>query len=453
MKISIFGSGYVGLTTAACLAEAGNHVVCVDVVEEKVEALRRGEIPIYEPGLEEFVVGNAEAGRLRFTTDIAEGVEHGEFLFIAVGTPSADDGSADLSQVRAVARDVGRLMTGHRLVINKSTVPVGTADMVRSVIRGELERRGENLTFDVISNPEFLKEGSAVNDFMKPDRIIVGTDDPDSAARMKALFAPFNRNHDRTLFMSVRSAELAKYAANCMLATRISFMNEMAAIAEKLGADIEEVRRGIGSDPRIGYAFLYAGAGYGGSCLPKDVRALRHTAREAGYEPGLLDAVDGINERQKHWLFERLDEHFQGNLKGRRLALWGLAFKPNTNDLREAPSLGLIRKLLEAGASVQAHDPEAMPDARRHFGELDGLAYAEDPYDALEGADALVLVTEWRSFWSPDFRRIRSALKEPVIFDGRNVYDPAVLQRHGFEHYAVGRPHLPRTKSAKAKSA
>lgn len=449
MKVSVFGSGYVGLTTAACLAEAGNHVVCVDVDEAKVDALRRGEVSIYEPGLAEMVTGNAEAGRLVFTTDVAQGVSHGEFQFIAVGTPSTGDGGADLSQVFTVARDMGRLMEDHRLVIHKSTVPVGTADRVRSIISSELEKRGKDVSFDVISNPEFLKEGSAVKDFLKPDRIIIGTDDADSAERMKALFGPFNRNHDRTLVMDVRSAELSKYAANAMLATRISFMNEMAAIAERLGADIEQVRHGIGSDPRIGYAFLYAGAGYGGSCLPKDVRALRHTARTADYTPAMLDAVDSVNTSQKRWLFERLREHFEGRLRGRTIALWGLAFKPNTNDLREAPAIALVEELLDAGARVRAHDPEAIPEARRHFGDREGIEFDEDAYGVLKGADALALVTEWRSFWSPDFERMREALNEPVIFDGRNVYDPKVLERHGILHYAVGRASRPRHAESK----
>lgn len=454
MNVSVFGSGYVGLTTAACLAEAGNHVVCVDVDEAKVVALRRGEVSIYEPGLEELVTGNAATGRLVFTTDVAEGVAHGEFLFIAVGTPSGDDGGADLTQVFRVAVDIGRLIEDRRLVVHKSTVPVGTADEVRRIIAAELDRRGLEIPFDVISNPEFLKEGSAVKDFLKPDRIIIGTDDADSAERMKALFSPFNRNHDRTLVMDVRSAELSKYAANAMLATRISFMNEMAAVAERLGADIEHVRHGIGSDPRIGYAFLYAGAGYGGSCLPKDVRALRHTARTAGYEPRLMDAVDQVNSRQKAWLYERLLEHFEGRLRGRKIAVWGLAFKPNTNDLREAPSIGLIEALLEAGARVRAHDPEAIPEARRLFGEREGLAFEEDAYMVLDGADALVLVTEWRSFWSPDFKRIRALLKHPVIFDGRNVYDPAALERHGILHYAVGRACRPaRAGEKRSRSA
>lgn len=453
MKIAVFGSGYVGLTTAACLAEAGNHVVCVDVDENKVASLQRGEVHIYEPGLAEMITGNAEAGRLSFTTNASEAVAHGEFQFIAVGTPSSDDGAADLSQVYAVVRDIGRLMEGERLVVHKSTVPVGTADEVRSIIAAELEKRGRDIPFDVISNPEFLKEGSAIKDFLKPDRIIIGTDEPASAERMKALFAPFNRNHDRTLVMDVRSAELSKYAANAMLATRISFMNEMAAIAERLGADIEQVRHGIGSDPRIGYAFLYAGAGYGGSCLPKDVRALRHTAHAAGHDPALLDSVDAINARQKRWLFERLQEHFEGRLRGRTIALWGLAFKPNTNDLREAPALELIEALMESGARVRAHDPEAVPEARRRFGDRQGLSFDEDAYAVLDGADALVLATEWRSFWSPDFERMREALNEPVIFDGRNVYDPAALTRHGFTHYAVGRGVSTTRARSRPKSA
>jgi UDPglucose 6-dehydrogenase len=439
MKVSVFGSGYVGLTTAACLAESGNHVVCMDVDEDKVASLQRAEVSIYEPGLSALVRDNGAAGRLVFTTDPGQAVAHGEFLFIAVGTPSTKDGGADLEQVFTVAGDIGRLMEDHRLVIHKSTVPVGTADQVRSIIDRELEKRGRKISFDVISNPEFLKEGSAVKDFFKPDRIIIGTDNPESAERMRMLFAPFNRNHDRVLVMDVRSAELSKYAANAMLATRISFMNEMASIAERLGADIEQVRHGIGSDPRIGYAFLYAGAGYGGSCLPKDVRALEHTARSADYQPSLLNAVDAINEHQKRWLFERLTTHFEGRLRGRTIAVWGLAFKPNTNDLREAPSLTLIEALLDAGARVRAHDPEAIPEARRYFGEHDGLTFDGDAYAVLDGADALVLVTEWRSFWSPDFKAIRQALSEPVIFDGRNVYDPALLAREGFTHYAVGR--------------
>lgn len=453
MKVSVFGSGYVGLTTAACLAEAGNHVVCVDVDKSRVSSLQRGEVSLYEPGLAEMVAGNTEAGRLSFTTDASDAVAHGEFQFIAVGTPSSDNGAADLSQVYAVARDIGRLMEAGRLVVHKSTVPVGTADRVSAIISAELEKRGRDIPFNVISNPEFLKEGSAVKDFLKPDRIIIGTDDPDSVDRMKMLFAPFNRNHDRTLVMDVRSAELSKYAANAMLATRISFMNEMAAIAERLGADIEQVRHGIGSDPRIGYAFLYAGAGYGGSCLPKDVRALRHTAHSAGHRPELLDAVDAINVRQKRWLFERLRDHFEGRLRGRTIALWGLAFKPNTNDLREAPALELIEELLESGARVRAHDPESVPAARLHYGDREGLTLHEDAYEVLDGADALALVTEWRSFWSPDFGRIRKALKQPVIFDGRNVYDPDTLEHHGFTHYAVGRGVAHARTRARTRSA
>lgn len=453
MKICVFGSGYVGLTTAACLAEAGNHVVCVDVDEAKVASLKRGEVNIYEPGLQALVSDNGAAGRLVFTTDAAHGIAHGEYLFIAVGTPSAPDGGADLEQVFSVARDIGRSMENPRLVIHKSTVPVGTADQVRSIIAGELDRRGRDIPFDVISNPEFLKEGSAVRDFFKPDRIIIGTDNPDSAERMKALFAPFNRNRDRALVMDVRSAELTKYAANAMLATRISFMNEMAAVAERLGADIEQIRHGIGSDPRIGYAFLYAGAGYGGSCLPKDVRALRHTARSAAYEPSVLDAVESVNERQKRWLFECLTSHFEGRLRGRTVALWGLAFKPNTNDLREAPSLPLIEALLESGARVRAHDPEAIPEARRYFGDRDGLTFDSDAYAVLEEADALAVVTEWRSFWSPDFEHMRDALNEPVILDGRNIYDPDVLERYGFTHYGVGRGVSPERYRRQPRSA
>lgn len=452
MKITIFGSGYVGLTTSACLAEAGNDVLCVDVDAIKVEALSRGEVSIYEPGLEDLVQGNLKAGRLRFTTDTAAAVRHGEFQFVAVGTPSSADGGADLSQVDAVAHEIGRGMEEPKLVVHKSTVPVGTADRVRGIIQRELENRGRSLDFDVVSNPEFLKEGSAVKDFMKPDRIIIGSSREDSAEKLKALFAPFNRNHDRVVLMEVRSAELAKYAANAMLATRISFMNELAGIAERLGADIEQVRRGIGSDPRIGYAFLYAGAGYGGSCLPKDVRALRHTAREAGHAPLLLDAVDSVNDAQKRWLFERINEHFDGRLSGRAIALWGLSFKPNTNDIREAPALLLIESLLEAGARVQAHDPEAIPDARRVLGDRSRLAFVDDQYEALDGADALALATEWRSFWSPDFERMRQAMREQVIFDGRNVYDPEALEALRFTHYSVGRTTVRPRKKPSLKS-
>lgn len=453
MKVTVYGSGYVGLTTGACLAEAGNDVLCVDVDDQKVAALSGGRVSIYEPGLEDLVRGNLAAGRLRFTTDTAAGVAHGEFQFIAVGTPPTREGGADLDQVQAVAREIGRHMEVPRLVVHKSTVPVGTTDRVREIIGTELERRGRRLDFDVVSNPEFLKEGSAVKDFMKPDRIIIGTCREESAERLKELFAPFNRNHDRVLVMDARSAELSKYAANAMLATRISFMNELAAIAERMGADIEQVRHGIGSDPRIGYAFLYAGAGYGGSCLPKDVRALRHAAREAGHAPPLLDAVDAVNAAQKRWLFERIRTHFGDDLSGRVFALWGLAFKPNTNDLREAPALALVEELLAAGAEVRAHDPEALREAATHFRGRSHIGFEPDQYRVLEGADALVLVTEWRSFWSPDFRRLREALKAPVIFDGRNVFDPHTLTSLGFTHYSVGRAVARPEQGGAVKSA
>lgn len=452
MKVTVFGSGYVGLTTGACLAEAGNQVLCVDVDDNKLAALRRGEVAIYEPGLEDLVRGNLEAGRLEFTGDMAEAVAHGEFQFIAVGTPSNGDGSADLGQVDAVAREIGSRTDSPRLVVLKSTVPVGTADRVREIVRAELGRRGRGVDFDVLSNPEFLKEGSAVKDFMKPDRIIIGAERADSARRLQSLFTPFLRSHDRTLVMDVRSAELSKYAANAMLAARISFMNEMAAIAERIGADIDQVRRGIGFDPRIGFPFLYAGAGYGGSCLPKDVRALRHMAREAGHEPLLLDAVDAVNAAQKRWLFERIRAHFGDRLEGRRFAVWGLAFKPNTNDLREAPALALVEQLLDAGAEVRVHDPEAVPAARELFRDRSGVGFDEDQYAVLEGADALVVVTEWRSFFSPDFERVRSMLRAPVIFDGRNVYDPEAMAELGFTHYSVGRPTA-RPSSGAVRSA
>lgn len=440
MNITIFGSGYVGLATGACLAEAGNNVLCVDVNDDKVEALRRGEIDIYESGLPSLVQDNAAAGRLRFSTDVKAGVAHGELQFIAVGTPSAAEGNADLEQVWTVARSIGQHMDGFKLIVNKSTVPVGTADRVREVVAGVLRDRGADHDFDVVSNPEFLKEGSAVKDFMKPDRIIVGAQTHASAERMKALYSPFNRNHDRLQVMDIRSAELSKYAANAMLATRISFMNELANIARRVGADIEQVRIGIGSDPRIGYAFLYAGAGYGGSCLPKDVRALRFAAREAGFEPRVLDAVEETNETQKQVLFERIRAELGSDLGARTIAVWGLAFKPNTTDMREAPSIPLIRDLSEAGATVRAFDPEANQAARPLFDNYENVQIEDDAYAILEGADALVLVTEWRSFWSPDFQRMKQAMKSPVIFDGRNIYPPELLSSLGFVHHSIGRP-------------
>ncbi len=440
MKITLFGTGYVGLVTGACLAEVGNEVVCVDIDAEKIRRLQQGEIPIYEPGLEELVRGNAAAERLRFTTDAAEGVAHGLFQFIAVGTPPDEDGSADLQHVLAVAETIARHMDGYRVVVNKSTVPVGTADRVRERIRAVLAERGVEVEFDVVSNPEFLKEGAAVEDFMRPDRIIVGTDNPRTTELLRALYAPFNRNHDRLIAMDIRSAELTKYAANAMLATKISFMNEMANLAERLGADIEQVRIGIGSDPRIGYHFIYPGCGYGGSCFPKDVKALERTAREVGYSARLLQAVEAVNEDQKRVLFGKIRAHFGGELAGRTIALWGLAFKPNTDDMREAPSRTLMEALWAAGARVRAYDPAAMGEARRLYGERPDLVLCRDPYEALEGADALAVVTEWRVFRSPDWEAVRARLRQPVVFDGRNLYDPRTLARAGFVHHAIGRP-------------
>ena len=437
MKITIYGAGYVGLVSGSCLADVGNEVLCVDVNAERVAALNDGEIPIFEPGLSGVIKRNRESGRLRFTTDAAEAVAHSELQFVAVGTPPAADGSADLKYVLEVARTIGRHMTEYRVVVNKSTVPVGTADQVSAAIANELKQRGEEIPFSVASNPEFLKEGDAVSDFMKPDRIVIGTADPRAENLLRELYAPFNRNHDRVFAMDVRSAELTKYAANAMLATKISFMNEMANIAECVGADIEQVRLGIGSDSRIGYSFIYPGCGYGGSCFPKDVRAVEQTARANGYTPRILPAVDAANEAQKEVLFQKIKKRL-GELRGKTIAVWGLSFKPNTDDMREASSLVLIRALLEAGATVRAHDPESMPVARAMVGE--GVEFCDHPYAAIEGADALAIVTEWKAFRSPDFARIKTALAEPVIFDGRNLYDPAVVSAAGLEYHAIGRP-------------
>ncbi|MFP4146276.1 MAG: UDP-glucose dehydrogenase family protein [Halorhodospira sp.] len=439
MKVTIFGSGYVGLVTGACFADAGNDVVCVDIDTERVEQLRRGEVPIYEPGLDDMLTFNHDEGRLRFTTDAAEGVRHGLFQFIAVGTPADEDGSADLQHVLAVARSIGQHMDDYRVVVDKSTVPVGTADRVRSAIHEELQSRGEQVEFDVVSNPEFLKEGAAIDDFVKPDRIIVGAENPRTAELMKALYAPFNRSHDRLITMDVRSAELTKYASNAILATKISFMNELSSLAERLGADIEQVRVGMGSDPRIGYHFIYPGCGYGGSCFPKDVKALTRTAHEYGYRPELLEAVENVNNRQKRVLVERLHDHFNGDLSGRTFALWGLAFKPNTDDMREAPSRVILEALWAAGARVQAYDPEAMDEAERIYGSREDLELCDNLYDAVEDADALVLCTEWHVFRSPDFERIRDGLRQPVVFDGRNVYPPSMMEALGFTYYAMGR--------------
>ncbi|MBK5944488.1 MAG: UDP-glucose/GDP-mannose dehydrogenase family protein [Halorhodospira halophila] len=439
MKVTIFGSGYVGLVTGTCFADAGNDVVCVDIDAERVAQLRSGEVPIYEPGLDEMLSFNQEEGRLRFTTDAAEGVHHGLFQFIAVGTPPDEDGSADLQHVLAVARSIGQHMNDYRVVVNKSTVPVGTADRVRAALGEELAARGEQLEYDVVSNPEFLKEGAAIDDFVKPDRIIVGTDNPRTGELMKALYAPFNRNHDRLLTMDVRAAELTKYASNAMLATKISFMNELSSLAERLGADIEQVRVGMGSDPRIGYHFIYPGCGYGGSCFPKDVKALTHTAHEYDYRPELLEAVENVNDRQKRLLVRRLHAHFGEDLAGRTFGLWGLAFKPNTDDMREAPSRVVMEALWEAGARVQAYDPEAMDEAERVYGNRQDLELCDNLYDAVEDADALIVCTEWQVFRSPDFERIRDALRQPVVFDGRNVYPPSMMEALGFTYYGMGR--------------
>ncbi|MFO1421543.1 MAG: UDP-glucose/GDP-mannose dehydrogenase family protein [Candidatus Competibacteraceae bacterium] len=443
MKITIFGSGYVGLVTGACFAEVGNDVLCVDVDPRKVEMLRRGQIPIHEPGLDEVVRRNGASGRLQFTTDLAAGVAHGLFQFIAVGTPPDEDGSADLQHVRAVARAIGQHLEDYRVVVNKSTVPVGTADVVRETIAEVLAERGRDIPFSVVSNPEFLKEGAAVQDFMRPDRIIVGNDDQRATLLLRNLYAPFNRNRDRLIEMDVRSAELTKYAANAMLATKISFMNEMANLAERLGADIEKVRVGIGADPRIGYHFIYPGAGYGGSCFPKDVKALEYTARSVNYEAALLQAVEAVNERQKRVLFAKIERHFGGDLRGRTFALWGLAFKPGTDDMREAPSRILLEALWDAGCAVRAYDPAAMDEARRIYGERSDFQLHAKPMEALAGADALVIVTEWSLFRSPDFDAIRQALKQPVIFDGRNLYDPDFMREQGFVYHAIGRGETP----------
>jgi UDPglucose 6-dehydrogenase len=439
MRLTIFGSGYVGLVTGACMAEMGNHVVCVDVDADKIARLNDGDIPIYEPGLEAYVERNMEAGRLEFTTDVQKGVDHGLFQFIAVGTPPDEDGSADLQHVLAVARSIGEHMTDYRIVVDKSTVPVGTADKVKAEILAALGERGLNLEVDVVSNPEFLKEGAAIDDFMKPDRIVIGTDNPRTTELLRALYEPFNRSHDRVIAMDIRSAELTKYAANAMLATKISFMNEVANIAERMGADIEKVRIGIGSDPRIGYHFIYPGAGYGGSCFPKDVRALARSAQAEGYQAELLESVEAVNDRQKSRLFEKISDHYGGDLEGKTIALWGLSFKPRTDDMREAPSRVLMEALWKAGANVHAYDPEARDEAKRLYPDQGGLNLCESAYDALEGADALAIVTEWQEFRSPDFDDIKRALKDPVIFDGRNLYEPDVVSTLGLAYYAIGR--------------
>jgi len=439
VKVTVFGSGYVGLVSGACFAEAGNHVLCVDIDARKVARLQQGEIPIHEPGLDELVKRNFEKGRIKFTTSAEEGIAHGLFQFIAVGTPPEEDGSADLSHVLSVAETIGRHMNEYRIVVDKSTVPVGTADKVRERIDQTLGERGVKVDFDVVSNPEFLKEGAAIADFMKPDRVVVGTDNPRTAELLKALYDPFTRNRERMIVMDVRSAELTKYAANAMLATKISFMNEIANLAERMGADIEKVRLGIGSDPRIGYSFIYPGAGYGGSCFPKDVKALVHSAGEYEFNAELLKSVEAVNKRQKTLLFRKISAYFKGDLKGKVVGVWGLAFKPNTDDMREAPARDLMEALWAAGAKVQAYDPVAMTEAQRIYGDRADLALVDSAEAAIRGADVLAVVTEWQEFRSPDFDYIRDTVKHKVIFDGRNIYDPALVKSFGLKYHGIGR--------------
>lgn len=442
MKITVIGSGYVGLVSGACLADLGNNVLCLDVDPKKIALLQNGGVPIYEPGLEEVIKRNVVAGRLRFTTDVAASVEHGLIQMIAVGTPSGEDGSADLQYVTAAARSVAKYMTEYKVIVDKSTVPVGTADKVRAVMQEELDKRGMNSTFSVVSNPEFLKEGAAIDDFNRPDRIVIGAEDEQAIAHMRQMYAPFQRNHDRLIIMDIKSAELTKYAANAMLATRISFMNELANLAEKVGADIEHVRKGIGSDQRIGYHFLYAGCGYGGSCFPKDVRALKRTGEELGLSLKVLQAVEDVNDAQKSVLLNKIIKRFGNDLKGKHFALWGLSFKPGTDDIREATSRVVIEALWALGASITAHDPVAMNETLHIYGDRHDLRYAETPLDALDNADALIIVTEWKAFKSPDFEVVKSKLKNRIIFDGRNLFEPADLKALGFEYYGIGRASL-----------
>ncbi|MEZ5490851.1 MAG: UDP-glucose/GDP-mannose dehydrogenase family protein [Gammaproteobacteria bacterium] len=439
MKVSIFGTGYVGLVTGSCLAEVGHHVECVDIDVNKIELLKQGHIPIYEPGLKNLVDSNVAAGNLTFTSDAVSAVKQSNLIIIAVGTPPNEDGSADLQQVLVVASCIGAQMQDHKFVVTKSTVPVGTADKVSSVIEDELRKRGVSITYDVISNPEFLKEGAAVSDCMRPDRIIVGAEGVRAIEVMRELYEPFNRNHDKLLVMDKRSAELTKYAANCMLATKISFMNEMANIAEKLGADIEKVRVGIGSDPRIGYHFIYPGCGFGGSCFPKDIRALINSAREINYESKILNAVEEVNNAQKGKLLDIISAHYKGELGGRTFAVWGLAFKPNTNDMRDAPSRVLIEGLLSCGARIQAFDPEAMEEAKKIYGDCEGFVLSSTKDESIKSADALVICTEWQNFRAPDFDSIKNELKEAVIFDGRNLFEPAKMEAAEIAYYAIGR--------------
>jgi UDPglucose 6-dehydrogenase len=439
MKVTVFGIGYVGLVQAAVLAEVGHDVVCVDVDQKKVENLERGIIPIYEPGLTPLVESNYQQKRLAFTTDAASGIQHGDLIFIAVGTPPDEDGSADLKYVLAVAETVAKHMISPKIIINKSTVPVGTADRVKTKVVETQQQLAKNVEFSVVSNPEFLKEGAAVADCMGPSRIILGTDDAFAEKKLRELYAPFNRKHEKIIVMDIRSAELTKYAANCMLATKISFMNEMANLAERFGADIEHVRKGIGSDPRIGFQFIYPGCGYGGSCFPKDVQALIRSANGVGYQTRILDSVEAVNYDQKEKLFDYIYQHFSGDLKGKKVALWGLSFKPNTDDMREASSRVLMEKLWQAGASVQAYDPEALPETRRIYGERDDLKLVENKEAALENADFLVICTEWQAFRSPDFELIKQKLTYPLLFDGRNLFEPALMQEYGLLYYAIGR--------------
>jgi len=439
MKITMIGTGYVGLVTGTCLAEVGNEVLCLDVDAGKIATLNQGGVPIHEPGLEAMIRRNVTAGRLNFTTDTDLAVAHGMLQFIAVGTPPDEDGAADMQYVLDAARNIGRRMTEFKIVIDKSTVPVGTADRVRTAIADELAARGADVAFAVASNPEFLKEGAAVEDFMKPDRVVIGTEDERAIAALRAVYAPFMRNHERLLVMDARSAELTKYAANAMLATRISFMNELANLADELGADIEQVRQGIGSDPRIGYQFLYPGAGYGGSCFPKDVKALQHTATQQGRPLQILSAVEAVNDAQKLRLVEKITARMGADLAGRCFALWGLAFKPNTDDMREAPAREIVAALTQRGARIVAYDPVAMPEAQRIFGDAPWIAYASSPMAALAGADALIVVTEWKEFRSPDFGAIKAALGSPFVFDGRNLYEPALVRAAGLEYFAIGR--------------
>ena len=448
MRLTIFGTGYVGLVTAACFADVGHDVLCIDIDDKRIAKLKRGEVPIFEPGLKELVISNAGAGRLMFSTDASAGVRFASLIFIAVGTPPNGDGSADLSHVLDVARTIGEHIDGHKIVVGKSTVPVGTADTVRTAITQAMAAREVNHEFEVCSNPEFLKEGSAVEDFTKPARIIIGTESELVRKTLYDCYAPYNRNHDKLMYMDVRSAELTKYAANAMLATKISFMNEIANIAERLGADIEEVRKGIGSDPRIGYQFIYPGCGYGGSCFPKDVRALASIANEAGLQADMLQAVERVNNAQKDVMFQKLSQAFDGDLAGRTIAIWGLAFKPNTDDMREAPSRVLMEALWGAGAKVRAFDPEAMAEARRHYGERPDLLLASSPQEAASGADALAICTEWKQFRVADFAWLKAKLLNPVVVDGRNLYDPERLREHGLLYYAIGRGDSIRSRDA-----